>query len=215
MFQANRPDVPYRTILAEITHMIPNFARKEVIKINLFWLHQELMPKRSHSGAREKIRQAFDRQSFRWVEYFALGADGLCYANLIVSFDPEAHARRLRIHPRVAPSRAWVDQIAPQLRIAVEQFKELEKRCELYVVARMKVQPELFEDTDAEEESTSSPKVTRMKPQTGSFKSMDSEPLPPIIWAPGRMHNVSEEISGLEELRAGLTFSENLSPPTK
>src|SRR5580698_753808 len=106
MFESSRLHLPHQTIQAEGSDVIPDFAREAVIVFNLCWLHQEIMKDNKNCLARERFRLAFDVQSFRWIEYFALGVDDLCYMSLIVSFDPEVHARRLRIHPRVAPTRA-------------------------------------------------------------------------------------------------------------
>jgi hypothetical protein len=212
MFESTRVHAPHQTIKAEVSDVISDFAREALIVLNLCWLHQELMKDNKNCRARERFRNAFDLQSFRWVEYYALGTDDLCYMSLIVSFDPGVHARRLRIHPRIAPTRAWVDQIAPTLRIAVEQFKYLVDRCELYVVPRMKVTSGWFEYVDS---GLPSPKLTRSKTRSESFEKKDAESLHPIIWAPGRMHKVSEEIIGLEELRTGLTFSDSLKKSKK
>jgi hypothetical protein len=75
--------------------------------------------------------------------------------------------------------------------VAVEQFVDLVRRCELEVVARMKVRPGALADTTV------------------------SEQLPPIVWAPGRTHSVSKEIDRLEELKTGITYSDSLAQPTE
>lgn len=160
------------------------FARTELVRTQLLWTDAELNPDPT-ADSRRLIREAFDRSVFKWAGYFALGSDRLCYAALRISLDLWRHREELRVHPQVAASSAWVDRIAPDLHVLVEEFAALVARFGLRVVSRMGV-------------------------QRGSLQSLGAARGPAIVWVGGPTRDLTKEVRGLAELTMKYALSESL-----
>jgi hypothetical protein len=164
------------------------YARTELARVQILWTEATLNPT-STSYSRDLIRSAFTCQAFRWTAYYALGPDGRCYASLRVDLDEEVHREQLRIDPLVKTSAAWVDRVAPDLRMLVEQFESLVDRFGFQVVARLCA------------------RRVAMPP------AAEARPAPAIIWANGTNRGFPRKIKGLQELVAQYVLSDALVEP--
>ena len=164
------------------------YARTELARVQILWTEATLNPT-STSYSRDLIRSAFASQAFRWTAYYALGPDGRCYASLRVDLDEKVHREQLRIDPLVKTSATWVDRVAPDLRMLVEQFERLVALFGFRVVARL---------------------CARRGEMPSAAKA---RPAPSIIWANGTPRGFPRKIQGLHELVAQYALSDTLVEP--
>ena len=171
-----------------MTHTM-TFVRTEVVRTQVLWT-DAVLNSSPVSTARELIRAAFARDAFNWVAYFAIGPDGLCYASLRVNLDFAEHREQLLTHPRVRVTPNWVERVAPDLRVLVEEFEGLVARHGFRVVARLGV-------------------------RRGAMSGlMTSQPGDPIVWAVGPVQGLSQPIKSLPELTTQYALSDALTEPS-